>query len=66
MLDNGGIAPHARPPKIAGLNYAELTLARRDQSAPPSCPQVAPPPLWRSICRTNGTHLPHCGRQPQA
>jgi hypothetical protein len=28
--------------------------------------QVAASQPSRSIWRTNGTHLPHCGRQPQA
>jgi hypothetical protein len=65
MLDNGRIASHRRPPQFPGILAWTLTFAKRDQSAPLAWPEVAAS-LSSSIWRTNGTHLPHCGRQPQA
>src|SRR5439155_20867730 len=73
MLDDGLIAPHVRPPQMSACAAtAKLTPLRENRSTPRKEDQSAPALLpstsaaWRSIWRTKGTHLPHCGWQPQA
>jgi hypothetical protein len=66
MPDDFFVAAHRGLRGCAQCSVTTLTPAIDDQSAPSFTPAVGISVLSRSIWRTSGTHLPHCGRQPQA